>query len=45
MDDKIKKHGYGIDLAKATNEELNEYVDTKLYVYELGDFMEDNLWL
>jgi hypothetical protein len=31
---KINKHGYGIDTATATKEELGEYTTTKIYVYE-----------
>ena len=43
IDDKIKKHSYSIDLTKATNEELNKYINIKLYIYELRDFIKDNL--
>jgi hypothetical protein len=40
----IKKHKDGIDVTNATEEDLQEYVKTKLYQYSLDRITDDNLW-
>jgi hypothetical protein len=41
---KIAKHSDGINAAKATKEELAEYVATKIYVHVLEEFTDYTLW-
>jgi hypothetical protein len=41
---KIEKHGYGIDVANATKEDLSEYTNTKIHVHVLHGFMDNTLW-
>ena len=41
--ERIEKHGYGIDPDESPSE-LNDYVATKLHVYEVEGFMDDTLW-
>ena len=41
---KIRKWGRGINLDDATEDELLEYVQTKLYQYALDKTSDENLW-
>jgi hypothetical protein len=41
---KIDKHARGIDLATATDKDLDEYLATKLYTYTLDGFTDRALW-
>jgi hypothetical protein len=41
---KINKWGDGIDTVIVTKEDLEEYVDTKLYVYVCEGFSDFTLW-
>jgi hypothetical protein len=43
-DEKIKKHGYGIDPEAASKDEMEEYALTKIYLHEKEDFSDYNLW-
>ncbi len=41
---RINKWERGIDPKKATNAELQEYIQTKVYQYTLDKMSDDNLW-
>lgn len=41
----MQKHASGIDLEKATANDITEYIETKMYLYELGGFTDSELWL
>jgi len=43
-DEKIKKHGHGIDVELATTEELEDFVATKMHVHAVEDFTDFPLW-
>ena len=40
---RIKKWGRGIDPENATNDKLQEYIQTKVYQYTLDKMSNDNL--
>jgi hypothetical protein len=40
----VRKWRPGIVVAKATDEDLTEFVNTKLYLYCLYEMVDDNLW-
>ena len=42
-EEKITKYMYGIDLSKALKEELDKYINTKLYTYEQEGLIDSNL--
>jgi hypothetical protein len=42
--EKIKKWENGINPATAIKEDLQEYLDTKLYQYSIDRTTNDNLW-
>ena len=44
-EEKITKYTYGIDLSKALKEELDEYINMKLYAYEQEGLVDSNLWI
>jgi hypothetical protein len=41
---KIDKYSDGIDTATAEKKDLDEYVDTMIYMNEQDEFMDDSLW-
>ena len=41
---KVKKWSRGIDTTTATLDELNEYIQTKVYDYKLDERSDFNLW-
>ncbi len=41
---KIKKWGRGIKLEDTTDDDLQDYLDTKIYQDELDKTSDDNLW-
>jgi len=42
--ERIARHGYGIDVATALEEDLEEYVETKIYEYIYKNFTDYILW-
>jgi len=42
--ERIARHGYGIDIAIASEEDLEEYVETKIYKYIYENFTDYILW-
>ena len=43
-DERIQKHGNGIDVDKATQAELEDYIATKIHVHIAEDFTDFTLW-
>lgn len=43
-DERIKKHGHGINTDKASGDELEDYVATKVHVHIVEDFNDFSLW-
>jgi hypothetical protein len=43
--ERIARHGYGIDVATASEEDLEEYVETKIYEYTYENFTDHTLRL
>ena len=43
--ERITRHGYGIDITTASKEDLEEYVETKIYKYTYENFTDYTLWL
>ena len=41
--ERIARHGYGIDIATASEEDLEEYVETKIYEYIYKNFTDYTL--
>jgi hypothetical protein len=39
-----REHAYGIHTGKATADQLEEYVLTKMHVYEKNNFKDSTLW-
>jgi hypothetical protein len=42
--ERIAKYGYLIDLETATNDNLTEYVETKMYLYTQSNLIDYSLW-
>jgi hypothetical protein len=42
--ERIAKYGYGIDLETATNDDLTEYVKTKMHLYTRHNLIDFLLW-
>ena len=42
--ERIARHGYGIDITTASKEDLEEYVETKIYEYTYENFTDHTLW-
>jgi len=42
--ERIARHGYGIDIATALEEDLEEYMETKIYKYIYKNFTDYTLW-
>jgi len=42
--ERIARHGYRIDIATALEEDLEEYMETKIYKYIYKNFMDYILW-
>lgn len=42
--ERANKYGYGIDADEATKEELVEFVQTVIYLHEMQDLTDNNLW-
>src|SRR5271170_1233488 len=42
--ERIARHGYGIDVATASEEDLEEYMETKIYEYTYENFTDYTLW-
>ena len=42
--ERITRHGYGIDVTTASEEDLEEYVETKIYEYTYENFTDYTLW-
>ena len=38
--ERIARHGYGIDITTASKEDLEEYMETKIYEYIYENFMD-----
>jgi len=43
--ERIARYGYGIDIATASEEDLEEYMETKIYEYIYKNFTDYILWL
>ena len=43
--ERIARHGYGIDITTASKEDLEEYIETKIYEYTYENFTDYTLWL
>ena len=41
---KVRKHGSGINLGETTKDELAEFMETKIYMHEKEDFLDNTLW-
>ena len=41
--ERIAKYGYGIDITTALKEDLEEYMETKIYKYIYKNFMDYTL--
>jgi len=42
--ERIARHGYGINIATASEEDLEEYIEMKIYKYTYKNFMDYTLW-
>ena len=42
--ERIARYGYGIDIATALEEDLEEYIETKIYKYTYKNFTDYTLW-
>jgi hypothetical protein len=42
--ERIAKYGYGIDLETTTNDDLMEYIETKMYLYIQHNLTDYLLW-
>jgi len=38
--ERITRHGYGIDIATALEEDLEEYIEMKIYKYTYKNFID-----
>ena len=43
--ERIARHGYGINITTALKEDLEEYMETKIYKYIYENFTDHTLWL
>jgi len=43
--ERIARHGYRINIATALEEDLKEYIETKIYKYTYKNFIDYILWL
>jgi len=43
--ERITRHSYGIDVITALEEDLEEYMETKIYKYIYKNFTDYILWL
>ena len=41
---KVQKHSYGINTESAMKEELEEYIETRIYMYRYRNFTDYMLW-
>ena len=43
--ERIAKYGNGINLEAATNNNLMEYMETKIYLYTQSNLIDYSLWI
>ena len=41
---KVRKYSNGINLGKTIKDKLAEFVETKIYIHEKEDFLDNTLW-
>ena len=41
---KVRKYSGGINLGETIKDKLVEFIETKIYIYEKEDFLDNTLW-